>query len=867
MSAREVRLRHAKRLARFAHGRSGGVPKRESTNPKRYTALESIPRRQRSARLVSSSDSVIYSMVLEQCRSLAVALQTAAPRTSKACALWCDVRRADELSLLRAAIAEIELCLGHRFGGGACCSYIGLLDPGAQSLTYVAANQEHGTKTCRIEPNNGVALKCLNSSETVIIESVETAKQFGLRLAKSRTGDFPCICTPLRAMVGRPIGILTVNGLCSDATSLDFGAGVAPNNSSASCPKKVRTSPDYYDRLRPFVDKNDEGCKRVKLWRQRDANIATRVVAARVICGRVVDINRIRGIGSVYTVRWEDGCCETEISFRTMKDLLKPTPASLGVGIPCDSALLGFVEYAGRAIGEHLIRSVNGHAAMSQLTTFRLRSAVHAKRIISVPGLPNSTSMDLFNQCLQSAMQCILCARSAEIWEYDEHQRIIIIARMGPNLTLRQMCTPRRLLEIPGHKRHIFWQDVYTRDSFAMPHASEILMAPFETCTEHTRRGRLLVVTCMLGTFDSKDIILLGQLGRELLDATEALSLQERRATARMHALQRVSLICNNYRVAMPWLEASALLQIRRCFARCNVCLGALHAGGDKIGIFGHVEHRSQQSCVFECLPPTCQENVVVQNPARIQPMCVRPGTRVQVRYGRQWYAAVIQIDRGHLKYDIKYELKDWMGRHELEAGVSIKRLRRAPVDCPKIPIASEDPRFWPLLIAPLGCNRGILCMDSWSSGDVKPDYDESHVKKFLQSMGAQLGLAMDGRVRGCSLRLMWALAKDNKISREFIKSKFASLWRECTIFSQNFKLQETLTLTSRDLAGVEHRIAAKLLGQCRNISSSTIGQATFLIQASASSISFVSIFKDSKVVRDNNGASVERPNMSMFCS
>ena len=80
------------------------------------------------------------------------------------------------------------------------------------------------------------------------------------------------------------------------------------------------------------------------------------IVAARVVCGHVVGIDRSRGIGSIYSVRWEDGRCETEISFRTIKDMLRSTPASLGVGIPCDAALVGFVEYAGRAIGELLIR-------------------------------------------------------------------------------------------------------------------------------------------------------------------------------------------------------------------------------------------------------------------------------------------------------------------------------------------------------------------------------------------------------------------------------------------------------------------------------------------------------------------------------
>ena len=124
---------------------------------------------------------------------------------------------------------------------------------------------------------------------------------------------------------------------------------------------------DYYDRLAPFIDKNDEACKRVKLWKLQTqnntgilgrVNLQTVVSSARVICGHVYSIDRLKGIGSVYSVRWEDGFDETEISFRAMKEMLRSTPAGLGVGVPCDATFLGFVEYAGKVIGEHIIRCV-----------------------------------------------------------------------------------------------------------------------------------------------------------------------------------------------------------------------------------------------------------------------------------------------------------------------------------------------------------------------------------------------------------------------------------------------------------------------------------------------------------------------------
>ena len=119
MSAKEVRLRHAKRLAEFTRKNKNGTTKASDVDD---CSNFSPPKRSSSS--MSNTDVSIYSMMLEQCRSLAVALRTAAPRIATVCSLWCDVRRADEVALLNAAIAEIEMCLGLSFGGASCCAYI-----------------------------------------------------------------------------------------------------------------------------------------------------------------------------------------------------------------------------------------------------------------------------------------------------------------------------------------------------------------------------------------------------------------------------------------------------------------------------------------------------------------------------------------------------------------------------------------------------------------------------------------------------------------------------------------------------------------------------------------------------------------------
>lgn len=495
----EIRLRHAKRLAKAAQNRKTSDTE-ETLSTRNCVRLAALPKRLRSSSLISSADTVIYSMILEQCRSLAVSLRTAAPRIAKACLLWCDVRRADEIALLKAAIAEIEMCLGHSFGGGNCCSYIGLLNPGAQSITYVAASQHSFMKGRSMKSGEGIAFRCMETSKTFTVEDFEMATHIGIRFFGHPKQTFPFICAPLRADAGCPVGILAVDGLCSNAINLDTGVAVSIPGFDNKI--KYKTHPaDFYDRLAPFIAKNDEACKRIKLWRfqsKKNKNkTSNALVAARVICGRVCSIDRLKGVGSIYSISWEDGQYETEISFRTIKELLRSTPASLGVGVPCDAALLGFVEYAGKVIGEHLIRFVLYANIFHFIRIYvRLRAGVHAKKIISVPRIPKSTIVDLFQQSLQSSMRCILCARTAEIWEYNTHQHINVIARMGQNFNFRQMCTPRRLLEIPGHKIYKFWEYVKTLVSFPMPYANEILVAPFESCKAETNKGHLLVITC-----------------------------------------------------------------------------------------------------------------------------------------------------------------------------------------------------------------------------------------------------------------------------------------------------------------------------------------------------------------------------------
>ena len=374
---------------------------------------------------------------------------------------------------------------------------------------------------------------------------------------------------------------------------------------------------------------------------------------------------------------------------------------------------------------------------------------MHVDKILRVPEISNSTTNELYQQSLRSSMTCMLSARVAEIWEYDQNYSINVVARLGLKFKFQKLCTPRRLLEIPMHRRYLFWEHVRTQASFPMPHANEIIVAPFGCHQSDVSSRHLLVVTCAPGEVDSKDVICLREMSIALAAATQRMRFREMRASARKQTLQHASLLCDNHLASASALKSGAMTLIKHCFPSSNVYLGFLQAGGDNIRIQSQSECRSHHSLIFKCLPPTSLGNIVISDPAKHKPKLFQCDTRVQVQYGKLWYAATIQKDRGHLKYDITYDLKDWMGRHELEAGVPVARLQHAPTECPRAisgavaTIIQTDDDPWPILIAPIGQHLGIICVDSWSKKNPEADHDELKVVKLLESISWQMGLAL----------------------------------------------------------------------------------------------------------------------------
>jgi len=457
----------------------------------------------------------------------------------------------------------------------------------------------------------------------------------------------------------------------------------------------------------------------------------------------------------------------------------------------------------------------------------------------------------------------------AEIWEYDNHQHINIIAHTSINAEFHVMRTPRRLLEIPGHKRDMFWSLVQKQTSFPMPFAKDILIAPFAYCK--TDAGLLLAINCANGERDTKDVIFLSDMCNALASAYAQMNLRADRESSRSHTLKYITLICLEYHtVSIFGLMAKTRTLIRQCLPGSNAYIGLTQFGGSAVCVGGYTECRQKNCSFFECLPPKSLNCIAIPNPVNFQLAGYLPGTRVQVKYGKAWYTAAVLSDRGHQKYDLSYEVRDWMGRPAREAGVPVERLCYALAEettaVPNVVLATastQDKYLWPVLVVPLGCRRGIICIDSWANGNTEPAHDETSLLQFLNTIGLKLGSTIDDKIRGAALRYLMSLINTNiTMSSTELKKELGALMRECSLFVDCLLVHELHVVSSKGI------MTAEMLHRSREISHTRLLQgSTQLIQANMPHTVFMTVFEDAKAVMNGKKKTLLAQSMCVFCS
>mmetsp|Transcript_6896 Transcript_6896/g.21716 ORF Transcript_6896/g.21716 Transcript_6896/m.21716 type:complete len:1426 (+) Transcript_6896:1382-5659(+) len=481
---------------------------------------------------------------------------------------------------------------------------------------------------------------------------------------------------------------------------------------------------------------------------------------------------------------------------------------------------------------------------------------VHIREITKVPTLPGNTLGDLYHRSLESALRFILRARFAEVWEFNSDSSIQIAARMESNFTFRQMCVPRRLLEIPGHRRYIFWEQIQTQKTFSLPHAKEIIVAPFgKHFAERSKTGVLLVVTMIAGNPDPKNLIFLKSMSIALAEVNKCMNLRWKRTCARTHTLKSVRLLCMKPHLPMDEIEAGLISAMTRCLPASRAIIGFAQNGGESIRLLDYDEQRTDRNLLFCCLPPTLASSVVIRDKFERSKEFLS-GTPIQVRHGKALYGAVLAANRGHLHYDVKYHTKDWMGRFQQEAGVSITRLHhlaQQPKHLPAFMANTADVR--PIFVVPLSCGRGVIIFDSWSSMNPEPKRDENSIKMFLREIGKYFGSFIDDKIRGSSLRILCTPAEASTLPTETTNA--------CL---NHTKLCQLQGLVATDLPDLERRTSTDVLRRCHALSDLvSCGLGIILVQANILHTVFLSLFEDRSAKKPSS--LLESPNLHARCS
>ena len=546
-------------------------------------------RRMHSVQLVAdAADDHVYTVELEQRRAFSVALEKAMPRIENVCELWCDAARGDEVALLRAALVEMESCLGRGFGGHDCDLYIGLLQPKGDELRYVVASQRSRMVGETLRRGEGVSFRCIDNGSIVMVRDADSTSAARVKFFGKRV--LPFVCVPLTsANDGSRLGVLAVDGFNLAApllaSPLLTGAPCAKPADDHDMEEDAEALQSYTDRLEPFLAGRDKACQRVKLWRPPGARAGSCVkeppsstVAARAVAGHVCAVDRQKGQAALYTVQWEDGLREGDISLRLIREMLMVQPLGLGIGTPLDEAVVRFMTRAAQIMGDHLDR---------------LRSAVRLERLAAITKQPAATAVDAYRVAMSAVIESVMLCKIAEVrlarshsrfagplgpgrdtlqtprpplfvgltgwrharsprercrgahiqvWELRSDGMIDVVARLDHTANFRSLRAPRRLLEIPGKHRYKFWDLIDARRSFVMPFASEIVVAPFDDASVGRCVGTVslgapegtvyaLVATRVPGTTWERDVSLMEELVREMMTALTCIRGREARAT------------------------------------------------------------------------------------------------------------------------------------------------------------------------------------------------------------------------------------------------------------------------------------------------------------------------------------------------
>ena len=511
--------------------------------------------------------------------------------------------------------------------------------------------------------------------------------------------------------------------------------------------------------------------------------------------------------GPRYTIKWENGQVEEEISAKDLLAVYKQTPRSLGCCSILDddlsSRLLSAGEAAGRIIENQKIKyflrelrsNINRqHMSYHSLTEISLQamtSMMPKIRDISLVGF--SSSSNGFRSLVEYFP--VKTAKANLIFDYSVFE-----------IAERQLCEKETgKVKITPDKHRTDWLvvELQVNSNFYW-----ISPGDFQRFFIIINRDKAAI-----GETSSLEISMVEKVSVEVSQAVELIwqNLQRRKS--------RQTLLRNIVQKLFDWNHLSinelcynTIDYVKSELYGANSYIGLLQFGGNDI-TYVAASFRSKMEGktlkrgegvsfgVIDSLEP------YILNPADVdKKKFLFEGSVVQVMYGRKRFKAKIVRDRGHEMYDIRY-----LDDRKTEAGVDLSRI--IPIDA-AFDVKVFEKSTFPFLCIPVKHKNkaiGVIGIDGIGKVPISPwvTQPDPEFVKFFENLGGILGSHIDNHRKKLSLRNLNAVAKSASSGvSEIMDSVFECLY------------STLLFITGAELAQYIYDSAGSLVRRAKNVQS-----------------------------------------------
>jgi len=385
-----------------------------------------------------------------------------------------------------------------------CNIMVGLLEPQGDSIRFGDVGDRpagwHQQNQVILHRGEGVSFRALDKGDSICLTGLTTNHHYAalntplppqcVPKPSSEGGGpkgFPLVIVPLDAG-GCRVGVLAV-----DRFSIhDEERGWEDSRPRAD---------DVTSRRTCFYGLKGNELRTFKVWRhphvrtegaRQDAPPFSNFCSSAMVCGHIVDVTHHPRWGAYFTVLWEDGLQESNISAKVLDEMINLDQGQLGRGAFLDQDIIDKTREVAIMMGQ-VIDKVRKDTCIKELQGLTKRFTVSVD--------------DIYQAGLQAVVSQVLMNRLAEVWEVkrvsDISYDIEAIARIDSAGTYTRANKNKRALEdLSRSARRVFFEKVFRENAqipaFAMPEASEIIVAPYHDQGEWQRFAKTRTIKLFL---------------------------------------------------------------------------------------------------------------------------------------------------------------------------------------------------------------------------------------------------------------------------------------------------------------------------------------------------------------------------------